>query len=349
MKSNRKQRVRTTVFLLMAVTLVVAALTSCQGPVAPPASSPVSPHEGTEAAAQGATTETQDTMSLDYPRWETEEPGEYLAYNRRENMIQRGREVYHKFCVGCHGLDGRGDGPAAIRLITQPRDFTSGVYKFRSTDSGSLPMETDIYRTITRGLSGVSMPAFPLMAHRDKVSVIEYIKSLYPGWEEEKDRRVAVVVPKAPTDLHDPLRISRGQVVYTAMQCSQCHGTDGRGTGATRTEYVDAWGNPQKPFDFTRGSLKGGDSPEDIYRTFHAGLRSIMPSYGGGTLTAVTQEDSSDFPETMAEIDAMTGEEQRRLETRNSWDLVAYIQSLRTTTTTAAAVLGTPRLEGSHE
>ncbi|NIW75637.1 MAG: c-type cytochrome, partial [Gemmatimonadetes bacterium] len=94
--------------------------------------------------------------------------------------LQRGREVYDKYCVGCHGENGQGDGPAAVRLITQPRDFTSGVYKFRSTDSGSLPMEADLYRTITRGLSGVSMPGFPLMPHRDKLAVIEYIKRMYP-------------------------------------------------------------------------------------------------------------------------------------------------------------------------
>ncbi|NIW75638.1 MAG: hypothetical protein GWN08_10375, partial [Gemmatimonadetes bacterium] len=43
-------------------------------------------------------------------------------------------------------------------------------------------------------------------------------------------------------------------------------------------------------FDFTRGSLKGGNTPEDIYRTFHTGLRSIMPSFDGTTLMTVAQE-----------------------------------------------------------
>jgi len=295
--------------------------------------------------------------SLEYARWETYDPGEHLAYNHRTNLIQRGGEVYAKYCVGCHGVYGDGKGPAAERLITQPRDLTSGVYKFRSTDSGSLPMESDLYRTITRGLSGVSMPGFPLMPHRDKLAVIEYVKAFYPDWDQDASQRVLIPVPLAPSDLRAETRRLRGSAVYAAMQCGQCHGVDGRGTGATRTEYVDAWGNPQKPYDFTRGSLKGGDLPEDIYRTFHTGLRSIMPSYGGMTLGSVTRENVEalmetgsvapigalldDFPsgEAMASVDAG---ELGRLSERNSWDLVSYILSLRRESSTAAAVLGTP-------
>jgi mono/diheme cytochrome c family protein len=203
------------------------------------------------------------------------------------------------------------------------------------------------------------MPAFPLMPHRDKIAVIEYIKLLYPEWEFESGRRVVVPIPRAPDDLDTARRIDRGRIVYVSMQCTQCHGTDGRGKGATRTEYVDAWGNAQKPLDFTRGSLKGGDAPEDIYRTFHTGLRSIMPSFDGATLMTVAragfppQEDLLDsgelerlapalldFRDSAAEIYELSADEQRRLGVRNSWDLVAYIRSLRQTETTAAAVLG---------
>jgi len=305
---------------------------------------------------------SQEDRRLDYPRFKTNEPGDYHNYNRRTNLLQRGVEVYDKYCVGCHGENGMGDGPAAIRLITKPRDFTSGVYKFRSTDSGSLPLEADLYRTITHGLAGVSMPAFPLMPHRDKLAVIEYLKYFYADWDAEAGRRNVVPIPRAPQDIDDAHRADRGRVVYLAMQCSQCHGVDGRGTGATRTEYVDNWGNPQKPFDFTRGSLKGGDAPEDIYRTFHTGLRSIMPSFDGQTLMTVAQEGFppqegliddaelqrlspalSDFPETVAGVFELTPDQQREIGVRNSWDLVSYIRSLQTKETTAAAVLGAPQ------
>ncbi len=300
-----------------------------------------------------------DDEALEYPKWETVAPGENPSYNQRESLLQRGKLVYEKYCVGCHGGAGDGAGPAAARLLTQPRDFTSGIYKFRSTDSSSLPLEEDLYRTITRGLARVSMPAFPLMPENEKVAVIAYIASFYPQWEAQKGSRAIVEVPNAPADLMSPDRIARGRVSYLATQCWKCHGTDGRGAGATQTEYVDAWGNAQKPFDFTRGDLKGGGAPEDIYRIFHTGLRSIMPSFGGDTMGRVSRQafelsanelppgEVDDlapwleaFPADALEVSQLGPEELLAAAERNSWDLVAYILSLRTDTSTAAAVLG---------
>ncbi len=301
-----------------------------------------------------------EAQPAEVPRWKTPAPGEFEAFNQRASLIQRGRESYLKYCVGCHGRAGDGKGVAAERLITQPRDFTKGIYKFRSTDSGSLPLESDLYRTLRRGLSRVSMPAFPLMPEHEMVAVIEYVKTFYPDWDKDKDQRKIVPVPEAPTDLKDESRILRGRVVYLAMQCGKCHGSDGAGTGATQTQYTDAWGNPQKAFNFTRGRLKGGDDPGDIYRTFHTGLRSIMPAYGGTTLATANRETfesqkqylapgemaklesvMGDFPATAAEVFSKLDEKARNeMAQRNSWDLVAYILSLKKPVSTAEAVLG---------
>lgn len=356
MKRTGPPRAAHRIVWLVLVAYVVLSAGGCS----PVASAP-------EQAVDGAANEPADRDEGQplYEPWKTVPPGEHPAYNQRASLVRRGHKVYQKYCIGCHGEAGDGKGPAARRLLTKPRDFTSGVYKFRTTDSGSLPMESDLYRTITRGLSRVSMPAFPLMPEREKVAVIEYIKTFYPRWEQEKGQRRVVPVPRAPADLDDSRRVLRGRFVYIEMQCGQCHGIDGQGTGATRTEYVDAWGNPQKPFNFTRGSLKGGNSPEDIYRTFHTGLRSIMPSFGGDTLSLATVESYrtketvlsedeqqqlstvlGEFPATGAELyDGMSEAERLELAERNSWDLVAYILSLRTQTTTAEAVLGTRSLD----
>ena len=305
-------------------------------------------------------TSPDDPRPADYDPWHTLEPGEHRGYNQRASLLQRGKAVYAKYCVGCHGENGDGEGPAAVRLITKPRDFTKGIYKFRSTDSGSLPLDADLHRTITDGLARVSMPGFPLMPEQEKVAVIEYIKSFYPGWEQERGNRKVVPVPTPPADLGEPGRVLRGRIVYLAMQCGKCHGSDGAGTGATQTEYTDVWGNPQKPLNFTRGQLKGGDNPEDIYRTFHTGLRSIMPAYGGVTLAAVNVETFETqkgylqegeletlqpyldaFPQTAGEVfTEMDAGQREELVQRNSWDLVAYVLSLKQEVSTAEAVLG---------
>jgi cytochrome c oxidase cbb3-type subunit 2 len=299
-------------------------------PAPPPAAAPVA---------------TEAPSAYEGNEWAVVRPGEQAGYNQRQTLWFRGREVYQRYCVGCHGQDGKGEGPAAARLITKPRDFTSGIFKFRSTDSSSLPMESDLHRTITRGLSRVSMPAFPLMDEHDKLAVIEYIKSFYPDWDEQASKRTIVYVPVAPTDLNDPQRAVRGHAVYLGVGCASCHGTDGQGKGATRIEYTDAWGEPQLPFNFTRGRLKGGDDPEDIYRTFHTGLRSVMPQFGPDTMTSVTQqvlgavlsdEQKQDldsvigtFPADGDAVSAMSDGDREQLVRRNSWDLVAYVISLR--------------------
>jgi len=35
-----------------------------------------------------------------------------------------GKEMFHAYCASCHGLDGRGNGPAASALKKQPTDLT---------------------------------------------------------------------------------------------------------------------------------------------------------------------------------------------------------------------------------
>jgi hypothetical protein len=71
-----------------------------------------------------------------------------------------GATVYRARCAACHGPSGRGDGMYAAFLNPRPIDFTSGRYKFRSTETGSLPTDADLAHSITEGLHGTSMPAW---------------------------------------------------------------------------------------------------------------------------------------------------------------------------------------------
>ena len=53
---------------------------------------------------------------------------------RSEEWIAYGKEVYGRRCVGCHGVSGDGNGPAATFLYRQrPRSFRAAVFKFRLT------------------------------------------------------------------------------------------------------------------------------------------------------------------------------------------------------------------------
>ena len=71
----------------------------------------------------------------------------------------RGKAVYDQHCAECHGATGHGDGPAAPFLTPRPRDFTAGRYKLRTTESGSVPTDDDLARSVREGLPGSAMPA----------------------------------------------------------------------------------------------------------------------------------------------------------------------------------------------
>ena len=66
----------------------------------------------------------------------------------------KGRELYQANCAHCHGDDGRGNGYGAPFLVPSPRDFTTAQYKFRTTASGSLPSDEDLFGKDVIGLVG---------------------------------------------------------------------------------------------------------------------------------------------------------------------------------------------------
>lgn len=341
MKSNGQRNRRTTALQLLAAGLLGTGLVGLM--LGAGESEPALTAKVVDAPAVEPLTLETVTAS----HWQVTRPGENETYNQRERLVAHGLLVYNQHCMGCHGVDGNGNGPAAERLLVKPRDFTQGEFKFRSTRQLQLPLESDLHRTITKGLPGASMPGFPLMSERDKVAVIEYLKTFYPDWESRAGDREVVTVPRAPADLHDPARINRGRVVYLSMQCGSCHGMDGAGTGAA-VGWVDstAFGK-MRPRNFTYGRFRGGNDPQDVYRTFHTGLGSAMPQFDGSVVlyanqeTVDTQKDFmdegemqrlkqalSEFPKSPAEIFEWSADKQQQMVVRNSWDLVAYVLSL---------------------
>src|SRR5437867_1578234 len=82
-------------------------------------------------------------------------PGSLLAQD-----TTAGKRVYVKWCAGCHGDAGAGDGAAAAYMLPRPRNFTSGLYKIRTTASGQLPTDADLERAIDEGLPGSAMPGW---------------------------------------------------------------------------------------------------------------------------------------------------------------------------------------------
>ncbi len=47
-----------------------------------------------------------------------------IALSQEKGFIEKGRRLYVRHCAPCHGIDGKGNGPAAASLKTAPSDLT---------------------------------------------------------------------------------------------------------------------------------------------------------------------------------------------------------------------------------
>ena len=190
----------------------------------------------------------------------------------------RGAEVYERRCAGCHGARGDGNGPAATFLDPRPRDFTAPAFRFRSTPSGALPTDADLFRTLTRGVRGTAMPSWHDLPAADRVAVIRHLKGFAPSaWAEAPEPPIPLPAPPPAS----AALVARGEAVYRSAKCAECHGEAGRGDGPSAGQLDTDGGFPIRPTDLTRGGLKGGPGVADVYRTLSTGLNGTpMPSYG---------------------------------------------------------------------
>jgi cbb3-type cytochrome c oxidase subunit III len=190
----------------------------------------------------------------------------------------RGKAVYDAHCVECHGGSGKGDGASAAYLTPRPRDFTTGKYKIRSTETGTAPSDDDLIGSVRRGLYGTAMPGWDrILSDAEIGDVVQYVKSLSPQFAAQPPKSIAIGEGVASS----PASISRGQLVYDKLQCSKCHGRDGRGTGAVATAFEDDWRMPLRAADLTEPwSFHGGVTSRDIYLRFRTGMTGTpMPSF----------------------------------------------------------------------
>jgi mono/diheme cytochrome c family protein len=194
-----------------------------------------------------------------------------------ETARQHGRLIYESRCVECHGDAGQGDGPSAAYVTPRPRDFTTGKYKIRTTETGSVPTDDDLVRTVRQGLYGTTMPGWDrILSDGDIHDVVEYTKSLSPAFATPPR---AVVIGEGTAS--SPVSIARGTAVYTKLQCGKCHGTDGRGSGAVATEFEDDWKQPLAASDLTEPwTFHGGATARDVYLRLRTGMMGTpMPSF----------------------------------------------------------------------
>ncbi|VAX11301.1 hypothetical protein MNBD_GAMMA26-881 [hydrothermal vent metagenome] len=204
---------------------------------------------------------------------------------------EKGKEIYMKRCVWCHGEEGDGESAATERLNPPPRDFTSGMYKIKTSGRDDMvPNDEDIFRMIKFGMPG---------SHKSKEVSINPGGTAMPGWGDmlsDKDiwDLVATVKefseytdekPEAQVDYSDqisssPDSIEKGKELFNESErCTECHGSDGKGD-AIKALKGDA-GDRTWPRNLTKAwTFRGSNSPKDIFTRITTGIPGTqMPSF----------------------------------------------------------------------
>ncbi|MDB5391597.1 MAG: cytochrome c class [Planctomycetaceae bacterium] len=144
------------------------------------------------------------------------------------------------------------------------------------------------------------------------------LKRISDDWKSA-ELETSILRPKSALASTSDAAVQRGRELFTSLKvrCNLCHGETGKGDGIVTRDFWpipgdslnrkyaepglhNVWGQVNQPWDLAKGKMRGGDSPEDLFRRIAAGISGTqMPGFGGSFLTE-------------AEI----------------WDVVSYVQSL---------------------
>ena len=225
-------------------------------------------------------------------------------------LFSQGKYVYERNCVICHGDRGDGRGQMGLTMDVRPRDFRSGLFKYRTTGGNLLPTTDDLLKTVRQGITGTAMPIFGHLPERDLRAVVEYIKFFSPRWNDPKNYGPALPNEPSPDWMDDGEKLKeqrkKGAELFT-ISCVPCHGPEGKGDGPNAAQLVDFWERPIKPGNLRAERLRHGDESADWYRVLTTGISGTpMPVFG----------------------ESLTPEQR--------WQIIAYLQELRSKPLTAS-------------
>ena len=231
-------------------------------------------------------------------------------------ILARGKALFAKQCVICHGEAGDGQGKFAYLMNPRPRNFQKGKFKLATTQN-QIPTDADLLRTISRGMPGSAMPPWGHLPLADLKALVKYVRQIrYRAAQAELEKEVAdgtftrqempaeltkrtrpgppLVIPPEPA--FDNVQWFRGRKIYLEA-CASCHGVDGQPV-ASAVKF-DEEGYPVPPRSFVNGIFKGGSEGHQLYARIMMGMR--------GTPMPASRGNFSDD---------------------DAWDLIHYVQSL---------------------
>jgi len=203
---------------------------------------------------------------------------------------EAGAQLFYRYCWGCHGARGDGNGENAPYVTPQPRNFVAGVFKCRSTPTGTLPLDSDLYGSLKRGFNFTNMPGWAALTDQNRADLVAFIKTFSARWVAEKPGD-PIKIPEEPKLTLESIK--HGAELFQKLECWKCHGQEGRGDGPSASTLTDSNDQPIRPYNFTTDNRsKCGRTNPELYRIFMTGLDGTpMPSFAD----VVKPEDAWDL------------------------------------------------------
>src|ERR1700732_3439817 len=146
--------------------------------------------------------------------------GKYIGHSAA------GKQLYYRYCWGCHGFRGDGNGENGPYLNILPRNFVAATFKCRSTPTGTLPTDEDLFNALERGLNKSNMPSWITLTAQNRAALVAFIKTFSPRWKSDKPGDPIAVPAEPALSLQS---IQHGKELFTKLECWKCHGAEGRG------------------------------------------------------------------------------------------------------------------------
>lgn len=201
------------------------------------------------------------------PRW----PVDWMANEKQRNLVSIERlqvaagpvssdqedlhtGLYQEHCVICHGISGSGTGPASRYQVPYPRDFRSGVFKWKSTARSEKPTRDDLMRLLDDGIPGTPMPSFSLLSRSDREVLVDYVIYLAVRGEVERDLMAQAI------DILDYEETPPGDDLRLALTSTSGH-------------------EPAKPRELTEGGEVISEVLDDVLGRWVNATPSPVPPY----------------------------------------------------------------------
>jgi mono/diheme cytochrome c family protein len=196
------------------------------------------------------------------------------------DALERGKQIFTRECLVCHGDSGRGDGPYRAGLQPSPPDF--GDTSLYGTLEKPLYSDADYYWRISEGLPWSAMPVWKSQySEGDRWSLVHYIRAVFTQTEAPPE-----LLPDGEDftfpdifktqKIPDTASYARGQRIYL-VNCAQCHGLAGDGRG-WNGQYL----NPT-PADLQEDAgvpFEADDEGKALARVTFGIKGTAMPSWG---------------------------------------------------------------------